>query len=153
MIRGIDRHAGAGIARQDVGEREKDPGRRVPILGLQQYDAYRPPIELVPDLRLMVPSRHHDHSLPGREQGRAVERVLEHGAGPDEGAVLLRLGRSQPSPDECARPDSVPSRQYNRPQVPSCHLLLLSVVQFTDLVGSCLERTVRSEDEKPMNGP
>ena len=79
---------------------------------------------------LMVPGRYHDHALPGSQSDRAVERVLEHRAGPDESTVLFRFLIAEPTPDEFPGSHSVTACQYNRPQVPSSISPLHSVLLF-----------------------
>src|ERR1043166_2093422 len=127
MIRWIDHYGRQWITRQDIRERQKNTGRRVHVLWLKQNHTGQPAIELVPDVMLMVPGCDHDHAFPWGQSGRTIERVLEHRAGADEGAVLLRFLIAEPTLDEFLGPHPVTTGQHNRPHVPSC-LSVLHVI-------------------------
>src|SRR6185503_8720697 len=107
MIRWIDDYRRPWITCQDIRERQKHAGRCVCVHRLQQHSAYGPSIELGPHVNVMVAGCHDDHALPGRQSGRSVERVLEHGARADEGAVLFRFLITEPLPDEFLGPYAV----------------------------------------------
>src|SRR5215510_13128593 len=128
MIRQINHNGRQWVTRQDIRESQKNAGCCVHVLWLKQDHTGRPAIELVPDLTLMVPGCHHDDSFPWGQSGCTVERVLEHRASADEGAVLLRFLIAEPTPDEFLGPYPVSTCQHNRPQVPSYIFVLHSTL-------------------------
>jgi hypothetical protein len=56
--------------------------------------------------------RYYDNSFPGSKPDRAIQSVLEHRAGPGEGAVLLRFLMAKPSPDKVLGPYTITARQH-----------------------------------------
>src|ERR1044071_8745047 len=110
MIRWIDHYSRPWIKRQNIRERQKHAGRRVRVHRLQQYSASAPSIELGPHVILMVPGCPDNTTLPRAQSDGSAQRVLEHGARADEGAVLFRFLIAKPLPDECLGPNSITAR-------------------------------------------
>jgi hypothetical protein len=85
-----DHDSGFGIMGTNPGQAQENACRSFPIGWLKDQLAGDPP-------------------LRSTNPVRPVQRVLEHGAGPDEGAILLGLGLAEPSLNERLEP-SPPAR-------------------------------------------
>ena len=63
----------------------------------------------------MSPRHHGDDSSWVRHQGRAIHRMLEHGARPHEGTVLFGPVHAEPAMDERLHPGSFAAREDDGP--------------------------------------
>ena len=99
----------------NVGQRQEDAGSRLAVAWLVNDLSNGAPLQLGQDFMAMITRHHGDDSFRVCDHGRAIHRMLEHGTGADEGAVLFGFVDPEPTAHERLHPGALAACENDGP--------------------------------------
>jgi membrane protein YdbS with pleckstrin-like domain len=104
-----------GSSGMDIGQWQEDPGGGFAVAWLVNDLSDGSPLELSQYFSAMIPPHHGDDPSWVRHHGRAIQRMLEHRAGTDEGTVLFGPVAAEPTVDERLHPGPLAAGENDCP--------------------------------------